>query len=327
MRPVITVIEPEGPESWFGALEGIGEVRYYYPEGPLEPEVVSSLLEGSWGVVITSSTAISAKQLALCPDLRIIAKCGGPPSNVDIEGATKCGIAVSCVPGANTTSIAEYAVMGIIACLRGFDAHLDTVKRGRWRTPTTLLGNDLRDATVGIVGLGAIGKEVLRKLEPFDCNVLIYSPHSGRDVPLPSRARFVDSLEEMLPQCDAVSLHCKVTPDTQNMFSERAFSLMKDGAVFVNTARGALVDEDALEGALLSGKLACALIDVFKTEPLPESSGLVKCPNAMLTPHSSGWTHQALWRECDGAVRSVLAMFEKEPIPGLLNPDYIENAK
>ena len=327
MKPVVTVIEPEGPEKWFFPLQEYADIRFYHPQGPMAGHVVSEILDYSRGVIITSATSISARQIDLAPRLGIIAKCGGPPSNVDIPRATQAGVAVSCCPGANTTSIAEYAVMLIISMLRRFDLHMGTVRLGKWRTPTTLLGHDLRGAVVGLVGLGAIGAEVLRKLQPFDCRVLVYSPHASRETSLPPYCSFAESLEEMLPQCDVVTVHCKVTEATRGMFGRRLFGLMKSGAVFVNTARGALVDEGALSEALQKGPLSAAAVDVFQVEPLPPDNPLRLCGNAVLTPHSSGWTEEALWRECNGAVRSVAAFLKGEPIPGLLNPDYRENLR
>ncbi|MDY3869583.1 MAG: NAD(P)-dependent oxidoreductase [Pyramidobacter sp.] len=327
MKPVVTVIEPEGPPEWFSCLNSVADVRFYVPDGPMKPETVSEILKSSRGVIITSATSVSAAQIDAAEGLGIIAKCGGPPSNVDIAHAEKSGVAVSCCPGANTTSIAEYTVMLIIAMLRRFDLHISTVRQGKWRTPTTLLGHDLRGAVVGLVGLGAIGKEVLRRLEPFACSVLIYSPHAHRAQELPEGCRFVASLEEMLPQCDAVTLHCKVTEQTTGMFNKNMFQLMKQGAVFINTARGALVNEEDLAAALETGRVGAAAVDVFQTEPPSADNPLRQFQNAVLTPHSAGWTTEALWRECDGAARSALAFLTGTEIPGLLTPDYAKNKR
>ena len=202
MRPHITVIEPEGPEKWFSALEEHATVEYFYPQGPVTAQQIDAILQRTDGVIITSATAISNEQMDRSPRLKIIAKCGGPPSNIDIAYAAARGIAVSCVPRANTTSIAEYTVILIMAALRRFDLHIGAIRQGKWRAPGFLLGHDLKDAVVGIVGLGAIGHEVARRLSAFGCRVLTYSPHAARYEAAALGVNFCDSLEELLPQCD-----------------------------------------------------------------------------------------------------------------------------
>lgn len=108
MKPLVTVIEPEGPQEWFAALNEIAEVKFFSPRGPVRAAEIDGILAGSAAVVITSATAVSNDQLLAATGLKLIAKCGGPPSNIDVEYAARCGVAVSCVPGANTTTIAEY---------------------------------------------------------------------------------------------------------------------------------------------------------------------------------------------------------------------------
>ncbi len=321
MKPLITVIEPEGPEMWFSPLNKHFKVEFFYPRGPVAPEKVSEILIRSYGVIITSATAITNEQLDEARGLKIIAKCGGAPSNIDVFHAARCGIAVSCVPGANSSSIAEYTVMLIIAGLRRFDLHTVAVRGGAWRSADSLLGHDLRGTTVGIIGLGAIGKEVVKRLLPFECKIFAYSPHADKNFSA-QNFRFFDSLEEMLPLCDVVSLHCKVTEATRGLFDREKFSQMKSGSFFINTARGALVDEAALADALKNGPLGAAAVDVFGLEPPSSDNPLLSCSNVILTPHSSGWTEEALKRECVGAVNSVLAFFNGQPIPGLLNGEY-----
>lgn len=323
MKPVITVIEPEGPQQWFSPLQNDFDVRFYYPQGILSQKEVTEILKSSYGVIITSATSISDSQMDKAINLRIIAKCGGPPSNLNIQHAENCGIAVTCVPGANTTTIAEYTVMLIIAMLRRFDEHIDVIRRGQWRTANSLLGHDLMNSTVGIIGLGSIGREVLKRLRPFGCNVLAYTPHPQQI----EGCTFKNSLEELLPQCDAVTLHCRVTPQTQNLLNARNIRLMKHGAVLINTARGALVDEKALADALKYGPISAAAIDVFKEEPPQKNNPLLQCSNAVLTPHSSGWTLEALKRECLGAVNSVLNYYHNKDIPGLLTKSYLQHLR
>ena len=318
MNPLITVIEPEGPEEWFAPLKQYFDVRFYRPSEALTPDRVSSLLAPSFGVVVTSATSISGEQMDGAVGLKIIAKCGGAPSNIDVPHARRRGIVVTCTPGANTTTIAEYTVMLMIVALRSFDRHLSVIRRGQWRNAGSLLGHDLKDAAVGIVGLGAIGTEVVKRLQPFGCKIHVYTPH-----PVARRGcNFVGSLEELLSLCDVVSLHCPVTPQTVNLFNAEKLRLMRPGSILINTARGALVDEAALSAALKSGPLGAAAVDVFQQEPPPPDHPLLSCENALLTPHSSGWTLEALRRECAGAVDSIIAFRRGRPVPGLLTRSF-----
>ncbi|MGI6076424.1 MAG: NAD(P)-dependent oxidoreductase [Pyramidobacter sp.] len=323
MRPVITVIEPEGPEEWFAPLKEYFDVRFYRPKGALSPSEVSSLLDSSFGVIITSATSIGNDQLDCAARLKIIAKCGGPPSNLDVAHAEARGIVVTCTPGANTTTIAEYTIMLMIAALRGFGDHLAAVRRCSWRSAGTFLGHDLRDSVVGIVGLGAIGTEVVKRLLPFGCKIRVFTPHPSAT----PGCEFVHSLEELLSQCDVVSLHCRVTPETVNLLNAENLRLMRPGAVLINTARGALVDETALSETLKHGPLGAAAVDVFQQEPPPANHPLLSCKNALLTPHSSGWTLEALRRECTGAVDSIIAFVQGRPIPGLLTSKFSKNGR
>ena len=191
-------------------------------------------------------------------------------------------------------------------------------RRGQWRSAGSLLGHDLKDAAVGIVGLGAIGTEVVKRLQPLGCKIHVYTPH-----PAARRGcNFVGSLEELLSLCDVVSLHCPVTPQTVNLFNTETLRLMRPGSILINTARGALVDEAALSAALKSGPLGAAAVDVFQQEPPPPDHPLLSCENALLTPHSSGWTLEALRRECVGAVDSIIAFRRGRPVPGLLTRSF-----
>lgn len=325
MRNIVTVIEPEGPEDWFLPLTQIADVHFFYPKGPVKACDVSRIIDESDCVVITSATTISNEQLRATKRLRLIAKCGGAPSNIDVDFAAGCGIAVTCVPGANTSSIAEYTVMLIISMLRKYSSHIAAIRAGAWRDER-LLGRDLGDSTVGVIGLGAIGGTVVRMLRAFNCRVLVYSTHACRDA-YKGLCEFSNSLEEMLPQCDVVTLHSKVTKDNKNFFNARLFNLMKHEGIFINTARGALVDEAALASALSNSVIAAAAVDVFQTEPPLKENPLLKCPNAIITPHSSGWTVDALKRECQGAVASAIAFFNNQDVPGLINVNYLDNKR
>lgn len=157
------------------------------------------------------------------------------------------GIAVSYVPYANNTTVAEYTVLLILGLLRRFDQQIQVVRAGGWRDADRLLGKDLRGATVGVIGYGDVGQQVVARLEPFGCDLPIYSPSVQKvGMALPYSCAFVPSLENLLPRCDVVTLHCSAKAENRHLLSRERMGLMKRGAYLVNTARGALVDEEAL---------------------------------------------------------------------------------
>ncbi len=318
----IVVIEPEGPKEWYKPLEGFGEVEYFSPAGTIGPEVVRELARDSVAVIITSSCGFSAEDMDELPTLRIIAKCGGKPSSVDIEAATERGIAVTYVPGANSSTVAEFTVMLILVCLRRFPFISTSIGKGLDRNTTDMFGRELRGKTVGIIGFGAVGKEVARRLACFDCRVEVHDPFYEPGGSEPKGLSFRDSLDEMLPGLDVLSLHCTLSGSTQGMIGDRELRMMKPSAGVINTARAQLVDERALEAALREKRLAFAALDVFTVEPPGPDHPLLDLENVILTPHLASWTPEALYREVRGAVESVVALFRDEEIPGLINPGF-----
>lgn len=318
----ILVIEPEGPEEWYAPLKEIGQVVFHNPAESAGPVEVRRLAADAEGVIITSSCGFSAEDIAHLPSLRVIAKCGGKPSNVDIGAATENGVAVTYVPGANSSTVAEFAVMLILDGLRRFPFISTSIGKGLNRNTTDMFGRELRGKTVGVVGYGAIGREVARRLAGFACRVLAFDPLYTRDGSEPACVEFVASLDEMLPQLDILTLHCTLNDSTKGMISERELGLLKPNAGFVNTARAQLVDEQALEKAIRDGRIGFAAFDVFTVEPPGPDHPLLGLENVILTPHLSSWTPEALRREVEGAVDSVVACLLGKEIPGLINPGF-----
>ncbi len=318
----IVVIEPEGPREWYQPLEVFGEVEFFSPAGTIGPKLARELARGSEAVIITSSCGFSAEDMDDLPTLRIIAKCGGKPSSVDVDAATGRGIAVTYVPGANSSTVAEFTVMLILDCLRRFPFISTSIGKGLDRNTTDMFGRELRGKTVGLIGFGAVGKEVARRLAGFDCRVEVHDPFYEPDGSEPEYLAFRGSLDEVLPGLDVLSLHCNLSGSTQGMIGDRELKMMKPSAGVINTARAQLVDELALEAALREKRLAFAALDVFTVEPPGPDHPLIDLENVILTPHLASWTPEALYREVRGAVDSVIALFRGEEIPGLINPGF-----
>ena len=323
-KPIVYVIEPEGPEEWYHPLEEITDVKFIYPDENFSKEDLRGTIDHSEGLIITSRRAISKEDFSFLKKLKIVAKCGAKPSNVDIEEATRRGVAVSYVPGGNNTSVAEYAVMLILASLRQFITHSQAIQNNVWRASNSFLGLELRDKIVGVIGYGAVGKEVVRKLYGFDCKVIVYDPFTKVEKNQCSYLSQVDDLPSLLKESDVISINCLLTKDTENLISDDEFNLMRKTAIIVNTSRGAIIDEVALIKALKEKTIAGAALDVYSKEPVDSQHPLNNIPNVIMTPHVAAWTVETLFREVSGAVNSTLACLKGETIPGLLNPDFLK---
>jgi glyoxylate reductase len=257
------------------------------------------------GLLSMLTDPVDAELIDAAPSLRAISNYAVGVDNVDVEAATARGIPVGNTPGVLTDTTADLAValmLGISRRLVDGDAY---VRRGEWRTWETglLLGHDLHGATVGIVGFGRIGQAVARRLEGFECEVL----HAGRSSGVP--------LDELLERSDFVSVHSPLTPETRGLIGDEAFGRMKPNAYLVNTARGPIVDTDALVRALRAGRIAGAALDVTDPEPLPAGHPLLDAPNLLVLPHLGSATHATRERMADMAVDNLLAGLAGQPMP------------
>jgi phosphoglycerate dehydrogenase-like enzyme len=250
--------------------------------------------------------------------LKIIARTGVGYDAIDLDAATAHGVLVTSTPGANHHSVAEAAVGLIVATLRRF-AFADRQMRTSGWNPRPY-GVELRGKTVGIVGTGLIGKEVTRRLQGWDVNIVVSDVIQDQAFAERYGVRYVD-LPELFAAADAVTLHAPLLPSTHHMVNESVLRSMKPSAILVNTARGPLVDEAALATALRDGWIAGAALDVFETEPLPSDSPLLALPNITLTQHVAGVTWESMRAMTAMAVDSVAAVLRGETPPTAVNPD------
>lgn len=210
---------------------------------------------------------------------------------VDLKAASRNGIAIARTTGANTTAVAEMALTLMLTCRRRMNLYQARTRAGEWVKD---IGNELIGSTVGIIGYGNIGRRLAKLLKGFDCRILAYDPFPNEEAVKADGVELV-ALEEILTQSDAISIHVPYTKETHHMINRETLTLMKPTAVIVNTARGNIIDEDALYQALKSGQIAGAGVDVFAAEPLSVESPLLTLENAVLTPHVSSQTMESLW--------------------------------
>lgn len=294
--PEISTLTLPWPYQPFGK---IGEVDEASGD---EDELIAAL--AGVEVAITQMAPFTARVIAAAGALRLIVCTRGGPVNVNVAAAAERGIEVRSTPGRNAPAAAEHTLALMLAALRRIpDVHA-TVRDGRWRSDLYALdaaGRELAGTTVGLVGHGAIGARVARILRAFDAEVLAYDPYAA-GVPL------VPTLDELLSRSSVVSLHARLTPETRHLIDASALARMPRGAVLVNTARGGLVDYDAVVDALESGHLAAAAFDVYDPEPVPPGARLLTAPNVVLTPHLAGATVQTAQRAATMAAEAVTAL-------------------
>jgi glyoxylate reductase len=291
-----------------GALARLGaehELEVWPDRLPPAPEALRERAAPAEGLLCLLTDHIDADLIGACPHLRAISNYAVGSDNVDVAAAAARDIPVGITPDVLTDATADLAFACLLATARRLPEAMAAVREGRWLTwePEWLLGHDVHGATLGIVGRGRIGTAMANRAAGFEMEVLHTSASSG--VPL----------DELLERADAVSLHLPLTPATHHLIDAQALARMKPTAVLVNTARGAIVDQDALAQALHDGTIAGAALDVTDPEPLPPDHPLLDAPNLLVLPHIGSATHTARERMADVAVENLLAGLAGRPLP------------
>jgi len=266
----------------------VGDAVYSPAAHPLSSSEVKDLLPGCHGY-IAGLDVIDRPALQAADRLKIIARYGVGVDKIDLDAAAEMGIVVTNTPGANAASVAELTVGLMLSLTRSIPDANAAVKAGQW---PRLAGMSLKGKTIGLLGLGAIGKQVARRLRGFDCTILAYDPMADTvfaeacDVQLKPQ-------HQVISQADLLSLHLPVLPETRGMVDTAFLSQMKPAAFFINTARGELVDEGALLEALQRGHLRGAALDAFREEPPGPDNPLLALPQVIATPHTGAHTDGA----------------------------------
>ena len=308
--------QSQWPDEPFRAVQGVREAA----GDPLE---LAALARGAT-VVLTHLAPITAALFDAATQLKVVGVTRGGPVNVDLAAATAHGVPVIYLPGRNLGAVAEFVIGTMISLTRSIPAASRGLAAGHWDSKYfrfELTGPELRAATVGLVGLGAVGSRVAQLLAGFGSRVLVYDPYAD-----PSRAdelgvQFVP-LETLLADSDIVSVHARLTDATRKMFDAKAFAAMRAGSRFINTARGELVDESALLDALESGHLGGAALDVFDPEPPDPSSRLLARSDVLLTPHLAGGSRQVALESVGRVTAEVAAFLTTGRIEHCANPEW-----
>jgi lactate dehydrogenase-like 2-hydroxyacid dehydrogenase len=274
------------------------------------------------GLVTLLSDGIDEAVLQAAPELRVISQYAVGYDNIDVAAATARGIPVGNTPGVLTDATADLAFALLLAAARRLVEGVDNVRDGGWQTwgPKILLGQSVWGATLGIVGLGRIGTAMARRGRGFDMRVLYTGPHRKPDLEAELGVEF-RPLAELLAAADFVSLHCPLTAETTGLIDAAALRRMKPTAVLINTARGGVVETDALVAALQEKVIAAAVLDVTAPEPLPADHPLVDLPNCIVTPHIGSATVSTRTRMAEMAADNLLAGLRGDPLPQCVNPE------
>jgi D-3-phosphoglycerate dehydrogenase len=303
-------------EDGLERLRATPDVTYDVRHG-LSPSQLAAVIGEYDGVLIRSAVKVTREALEKPGKLKAIARAGVGVDNIDLDAATAAGVLVLNTPDANTISTAEHTFALMLALHRRVaDAHRH-VTAGEWKR-SAYQGNQLAGKTLGIVGLGRIGRAVARRALAFEMRVLGHDPFVKEDSVLDGAVPLVPGLMDLLAQADCVTLHATLSDETKHMIGARQLAGMKPGSRLVNCARGALVDESALADALNSGHLGGAAIDVYEHEP-PTGSPLLTARNVVLTPHLAASTVEAQARASIDAVETLLAYLLRGEIGSAVN--------
>lgn len=281
-----------------------------------EWRAASTSILGDAIALIVGTQTVDAKMIAASPKLRVIAKHGAGVDNIDIAAATAAGIYVTSAPGANATAVAELVLGLIIGLARGIVQQDRRVRRGDWAVS---IGKALQHSTLGIVGMGQIGRLVAARALAFDMKVVAFDVMIDPEAAGEADWEYID-LESLLERSDFVSLHLPLLPETRGLIDARALARMKSSAFLINAARGAVVDEDDLDRALEDGQIAGAALDVFEQEPIGSDHPLVdRVDQTILTPHMAAYTDYALAVTSEITAQNIATVLRGGPPPDRLN--------
>jgi glyoxylate reductase len=304
-------------------IKAAARIEVWPDQLPPPYEVLVEKTRRASGLLCMLSDRIDANLINASPDLKIISTMAVGYDNIDIAAANARGIFVGNTPGVLTETTADLTFALLMAAARRVVESDRYVRDGNWKTwgPMTLLGQDIFHATIGIIGMGRIGTEVAKRARGFNIHILYYSrtrksPEEEKMLGL----EYVDRMPDLLARSDFISLHVPLTPETRGLIGAKEFAMMKSTAVFVNAARGAVVDQRALYEALRKGTIFAAGIDVTEVEPIPLNDPLLTLPNLVIAPHIGSASYNTRKTMAIMAADNLLAGLQGRIPPNCVNP-------
>jgi len=313
------------PEVGLEMLAGVCQADVWQEDLPPEPSDLLERVRDVEGILSLLTDKIDAKVMDTAgPKLKVISNYAVGFDNVDIAEATRRRIPVGNTPGVLTDTTADLAFALLMAAARRVVEGDRFTRAGRWKTwgPRLLLGQDITGATLGIIGLGRIGTGMVKRARGFDMRVLYHDPNCLDNAPYPGEvsAKCVD-LDTLYAEADFVSVHTPLTEATYHLINAEAFRKMKPTAILINTARGPVVDPDALYHALAHGQIAAAALDVTEPEPIPFDSPLLKLETVIIVPHIGSASVATRGKMATMAAANLIAGIKGERLPHCVNPE------
>ncbi|PIU44415.1 MAG: phosphoglycerate dehydrogenase [Ignavibacteriales bacterium CG07_land_8_20_14_0_80_59_12] len=299
-------------------LNGEGFLVDHKPGIP--PEELKTIIGGYDALIVRSGTKVTADIIEHAGRLRIIGRAGTGVDNVDVQAATRRGILVMNVPGGNAISTAEHTIGLLLALARNIPAAVNSLREGKWDRKK-FLGTELCGKTIGIVGLGKVGRQVASRCRAFEMKVIGCDPILSPDVAAKLGVELV-TFDEVLERSDVISLHTPLSDETRGLISDREIARCRSGVRFVNCARGGIIDEAALLRGLESGKVAGAALDGYSKEPPPVDNPLIRHPKVVATPHLGASTGEAQEKVAIAIAHQVADVLKEQEVVGAVNlPD------
>jgi len=314
----IVLITHTLPEEWISPLEGRCEMFIGPTDATELDPLLIDLLPQAEGLFTLLTIPVTERVLRKSPKLRVVSNMAVGVDNIDVQACTLRKIPVGNTPGVLTESTADLTMALLLSIARNIPSASMDAREGRWKTwaPSGWLGMELNGSTLGIIGMGKIGKAVARRAMGFGMKILFTDPETRNEInaiQLP--------LGELLKNSDIISLHTPLTGETRGMINQSTLTMMKPTAILINTARGPLIDTPAIVDALVNNKIAAAALDVTDPEPLPPTHPLYGLPNCLIVPHIGSATQLTRLKMAAMACENLLAGLEGVRLPNCVNPE------
>lgn len=310
------------PEAGLALLRPHCQLDVWNENRAPEPEILVQRAKGVEGILTMLTDRIDGAFLdAVGPQLKVVSQCAVGYDNIDVTAAFQRGIPVGNTPGVLTEATADLAFALLMAAARRLNEGIAYVQNGEWKNwdPQVLLGQEITGATLGIVGFGRIGQAAAKRARGFDMRVLAYSP-SLTDADAKTHQVEHAELDTLLRESDFVSLHMPLNAQTRHLINQAALAKMKPSAILINTARGGVIDQQALVEALENRVIAGAALDVTDPEPIPYDHPLLKLPNVIIVPHVGSATVKTREKMAMIAAKNLLAGLKGEPLLHQVQP-------
>lgn len=313
------------PEEGLVMLREAAETEVWQDELPPPYATLLEKIKNADGLLSLLTDKIDPNLMDSNPRLKVVANMAVGFDNIDIPAATARGIPIGNTPGVLTDTTADFAFTLLMSAARRIPEGVDYVRAGKWKTwgPLLLTGPDIHGATLGIIGFGRIGQGMAKRGSGFDMRVLYHDVYRREDLEKSMGVRYAD-MDMLLRESDFITVHTDLNEKTRHLINAAAFAKMKRTAILINSARGPIVDPNALYDALKSEKIAAAALDVTEPEPIPSDSPLIKLPNCLIVPHIASASITTRAKMAEMAAANVIAGIRGDKLPTCVNPEVYE---